>query len=373
MVAPIRVLIEGDAQNLNGVLKGASGNVGKFGSSIVNILPPSWQAVAKTAVGATKVIAKGTAEVSKAAKDAAAEEQIFADSMKAVTGSQDNWVAGTDAAIKASQKLAFTDTETRKAILSLSTATGDSEKSLELLTVAQDVARVSGVSLEQAADAVAKAAAGQDTALKRLLPGLGETASAEETIAKASNLAAGAAETFGQSSEAGALKADIAFNELKETLGAKVAPALKAVKDALKPLLQQLLELASKILPPVLNLLAKLFEIAGKVANAVNKIVDAVQRLIGKLKELLKPLDQAISKLKNLDLNPFNNAVAAAAGATQAAGVSTQAVGGGRGGGGGITINIYGDPATIEARVMRALKSYQYRNGPGAIFTAGRN
>jgi phage-related protein len=166
------------------------------------------------------------------------------------------------------------------------------------------------------------------------------------------------------------MKADIAFGELKETLGAAVLPAIQGVVEAAKPLVTQLVQLASKILPPLLKLLEKLFNIAGKVAGAIGKIADAVGRLTQKIKDLLAPLGDAVNKLKNLDLNPFSNAVG---GVPTPAGITaeTQAAGT-RSAGGPVTINIYGDPAVIEARVIRALRGYQFRNGAGSVFNPGR-
>jgi hypothetical protein len=375
VVAPIKVLIEGDAKNLNNVLKGAGNDVGLFGKAVGKVAPKLLGAVAP-AIPAIKAVAKATKEVTSAAKDAAAEEAIFADAMAATGAAQGDWVAQTDEAIKAGQKLAFSDTETRKAIVALSTATGDTAQALDLLTVAQDVARLSGSSLEQASDAVAKAAAGQDAALKRMLPGLAETASAEETIAAAADLAAGSADNFSKSSEAGAIKAQIAFDELKETVGGPLLEAFNALREALKPVIELLMKVIQIILPPMLKYFTKLFEILGKVATALGKVADAVGRLIEKVKALLEPLDKAISKLREIDLNPFGEKIRGASAVVSGAmsvGALAAPTTQGAAGSGGVVINIYGDPSVIEARVTKALRDYARRNGVTAVFTPDRS
>lgn len=374
MVAPIDVRIVGNADGLNATLHEAGREVDVFGGKVGVQLPPKMA----LAVDATKFVAKGIVNVGKAGKDAAAEEQIFADAMAKLGISSDESAAKMDDAITASQKLAFTDTETRKALLSLATATGDADTAIQLLSTAQDVARVSGGTLEQSSDAVAKAFNGQDTQLKRMLPGLADGATSMDTIKNASDLAAGAADTYGKSSAAAGKKAQIAFGELKETVGGELSPALHELGAALRPLIKQLIEIAAVVLPPVLKLLSKMIEIAAKVAGAIGKITDAVGRLMDKLRALIEPIQKVIDKLGQIDLNPFNRAQGIIGGQTvQVAAASTRdatatpAVGTKTGG--GVTVNIYGDPSVIEARVTSALRAYARRNGVTAVFSPDRN
>jgi len=373
MVAPIDVRIVGDASGLSASLHQAGKDVSLFGDHVGITLPPK----VAFATEAAKKLAEITVNTGKAAKDAAAEEQIFADAMSAVGFESDYQAQAVDDAISASQRIAFTDTETRKAILSLQTATKDTTATLDLLTVAQDIARVSGTSLESAADAVAKAAAGEDLTLKRMLPGLGETASAQDTITKAMELSAGAAETYGESSSAAGLKAKIAFGELQEEVGGALTPSLEKLGAELKPLIASLLEIAATVLPPVLDLLSAMVSVVARVAGVIGDAIDAIQRLMDKLRDLMHPLDSAITKLKEIDLNPFREAQEIIGGqaAGSVAGVSAYATEQYRAGRnqGGLTINIYGDPAVIEAKVTKALRDYTRHNGAGSIFAPGRS
>lgn len=364
MVAPITVKLNGDVKGLEGALVEGSKHIKVFGQDVGVRLPPKLN----LAVQATKGLAKVTKEVASSAKDAAAEEKIFNDAMTAATGKTGDYNAALDDVINQSMKLAFTDTETRKALASLTTATGDAAVSAELLAASQDIARVAGVDLEAASDAVAKAYAGQDTALVRMLPGLEQGADAMGTIENATKLAAGASDTYAKSSQATGEKVKIAFGEIAETVGAALGPSLRQLGAALKPLLIAFGELASVILPPLLKLLDRLINVATLAATAITKIVTAVTKLISKIKELLKPLTDAVNKLHQLDFNPFT----ASGTATTSAARSVNATAAGIPQTGAVTINIYGDPAVIEARVIRALRGYQARNGVGAVLTPGR-
>lgn len=370
MVAPITVKIDGEVDPLKKALGDASKSVKVFGHDMEVSLPTSKLDIA---VEATKLLAKGTKAVASAAKDAAAEEKIFQDAMSAATGESADYNAALDETIKQSQRLAFTDTETRKALASLTTATGDAAISQELLAGAQDIARLAGVDLEAATDAVAKAYAGSDTALMRMLPGLEKGTDAMGTIENATKLAEGAANTYAASSQAMGDKVKIAFGEIAETVGQALGPALRDLGAALKPLLISFGKLAQQILPPLLKLLERLIGIAARVASAISKIVDAVAKLIAKIRELLAPLTEAVNKLQ--DLIPGGKAfLSGGAAVSQVATVAAQGVepAAFRSGGGGVTINIYGDPAVIEARVTKALRDYARRNGAAAIFTPER-
>src|SRR5215831_17359702 len=131
MVAPINVKIVGDSTGLHTAVTDAGKTIDLFGGKLSTDLP-GWAGVA---VEATQKVGKAVFESGKAAKDAAAEEQIFADSMSAIADVTPESEQKIRDAIEASQKLAFTDSETAKAILSLTTATGDADAALDLLAV----------------------------------------------------------------------------------------------------------------------------------------------------------------------------------------------------------------------------------------------
>ena len=121
------------------------------------------------------------------------------------------------------------------------------------------MARFANVDLAVAADAVAKANAGQATALAKLLPGLDKGATATETIANAQKLAAGQADLYANSTEGMAARNADALGELGETIGQAVLPILDALLPALIPIIQALGNLVTAVLPvliPLIKLLA---------------------------------------------------------------------------------------------------------------------
>lgn len=346
------------------VAEGKIGGLAKAGGKIAK--------VAKVAAPIAGVAAV-TAKLGAAGDKAATAMQSFDAAMAAAGASSADLAGPLKDAQKQATAMAFSGGDARDSLVALQTATGDAAKSAELLAVAQDVARLSGADLTVASDAVAKAYAGQDRQLRALIPGMAATESGMETIALAEKAAAGQSEIFADSAEGMGIRTKAALKGIAITVGKAVAPAFRTMLAALLPVVEALGELITAILPiliPLINAIAKGFEIAAK---AIAKVVQWVTKLISKIKELLKPLNDAIAKLDKL--NPFSrqsgmgniiggNSAAAVAGLTNARVATT--------GTGNATINIYGDPAVIEAKVIRALRGYQARNGVGAVLTPGR-
>lgn len=371
MAPRIEVSIDGNPADLQKAIGEANKTVNAFGKEFgfaMDIPSSKMELIIK----GTKTLVKGTKAVTGAARDAAAEEAIFADAMAAAGAATGDWESITQDAIRAGQKKAFSDTEQMKALASLSTATGDAQSATDLMVASQDIARLAGVSLEQASDAVAKAYAGQDSSLRKMLPGLSKGTTGMDTITAATDLAKGAADNYATSSEAMATKTQIAMGEAAEAVGGPLVGAFDDLRAALQPLIVAFVKLLSQILPPILSLFSRLIGVAAKVAGAISKIVDAVTRLIDKIKDLLSPLTEAVDKLREIDFNPFNKSASAAQSASSVSQFATSApaVAAPKG---GVTINIYGDPSVIEARVTKALRDYARRNGVAAVFAPGRD
>ena len=78
-----------------------------------------------------------------------------------------------------------------------------------------------------AADAVAKAHAGQDGALRKLMPGLEKGATAADTLAAATAGAAGQADKYADSAQGLQERGADAFSEVGETIGSVFLPVIK--------------------------------------------------------------------------------------------------------------------------------------------------
>lgn len=360
------VKIVGDTAGLNNAMGDATKSVDGFGGALGG-LP-----IAKLAVGATvaTAVAAGLWEVGKAGANAAAEEDAFAKAIAGAGAATGDWVKQSDAAIAAGQALAFTDSEVMAGLQSLTTATGDMTKATGLLTTAEDVARFAKVDLATASDAVAKAYTGNDKALRALIPGLEKGATGYETIANASKAAEGQADAFSKSGDAASMMLKDSFSELVEEIGKALLPAFQAIMPVLKPVIGILTTLIKAILPvliPFIKVLAKGLEV---VASVLELVAKALAWVINKIKEFLKPLADAVGMIGKLDFLPGGNAFSTGP-AVQAAGRSVRA-GAGSTSTGPFTVNIYGDPAVIEARVTKALRDYTRRNGEISLFSPSR-
>jgi hypothetical protein len=361
----IVVNITGDTKGLGKALGQAGGEVKGFGGDAL-------ATAAKVSVVAGAALAAGAAiyGMAKAADADRTEQAKLTEAIKAVGAETAQTPAQGDAAIAAGQEKAFTDTETREALQSLVTSTKDVGEATALLSDAQNIARLAGVDLATASDAVAKAHAGNDKALRTLVPGMKKGASAMDTLAEASSLASGQADIYAKSAEGMEKKGSDAFGELTETIGEVFLPVL----DAVLPIVIQMIQLFGQLIKAVLPLLVPILKTVGAALTVVGKVLSTV---VGWLIKLVQWLVTAIGKigsfldsinpLKGIKLPslPFLSSSTASAG-----GAETRAAG--NGGVGGVTINIYGDPAVIEARVIRALRSYQARNGIGSVFSPGR-
>jgi hypothetical protein len=366
-MAEVNVDITGNSKDLEKAIQGATKEIKAFGHSLDTGVSTG---KIDAATDAIKKVGKVTKEVLVAGKDAAAAEEQFALALSNAGIAADAQASGMNDAVIAAQKMAFTDDEARAALTSLAGATHSASASIALFTQAQDIARLAGVSLESATDAVAKAYAGNDAALARMIPGLEVGATGMDTLSNASDLAKGSADEYAKSATAMGEKARIAFSEVTEAIGGALLPVLAELGKALGPLIISFAKLLQSILPALIPLISALARVATVAAKAITRIADAVTKLIDKIRTLLGPLNKAVEGLRNLDLNPFSKSVPMAQSAPS---VSTlQATGSATRSGGGVTINIYGDPSVIEARVTKALRDYARHNGAASVFTPER-
>jgi hypothetical protein len=357
------ISIIGDASKLSSTLGQADSKVSAFGKSIdLGVLAKGAALAGVVGIAADALVGMAQAAGQDRAEAAKLDQVIR--SAGAATG---DYTSQVDAAIAAGQERAFTDSQTREALQSLVTATGDVTMSTGLLTTAQDVARFAGVDLATAADAIAKAQAGQDTQLARLIPGLEKGATATDTIANASKIAAGQADAFANSTEGQMARSADAMGELGETIGSALLPILDALLPALIPVIQALGKMVQAILPVIIPLIKVLATQLAVVATIVAKVAGFMADLIAQFMKGIDVVARFVDSLPDLPSIslPFLSS------APTGAGVTTRGLAGGLGAraggswGGGVQVNIYGgDPTRVEAAVARALQGYTRRNGP---------
>jgi len=222
-------------------------------------------AAAFAAAGAA--MAKGLYEAVQAAAE---DQKSFAQlevTLKNVVGASDALVQATDKQIgRMSMQFGIADDKLRPAFQNLVRATGSVSLSQQALTNVMDLATAKQIDMETASGAVAKALAGNTTALVKMLPGLkgviDNGSSAAEVLAAINGQVGGAAEA-NTKTFAGALeRMKVIFGEMVETVGSWLLPALVQLADILNNYLGTAFAYLSDVVGPKVT---GIFDTLGKV------------------------------------------------------------------------------------------------------------
>lgn len=179
-------------------------------------------------------------DATKAAAEDAEAQTKLAGTLERVTGANKQAIAGAEDYISAlSQQVGVADDELRPALGKLATATGDLTKAQDLLKVALDVSAQTGKPLEAVSTALSKAYAGNEGALKKLLPGIDEAILKSGDFSKIqgelARLTGGAASESANTAAGQFRRLGITLQETKEAIGAALLPIL----NAFLPILQK--------------------------------------------------------------------------------------------------------------------------------------
>lgn len=192
------------------------------------------------AAAALGVLGAAAMDATKAAMEDQAAQAKLTGQLDRVTGATTSQIAATDDWItKTSMATGVADDELRPALGKLATATGDLGEAQKEMALALDVSAQTGKSLESVTTALAKAHAGSYGAISKLVPGLDKATVATKDFGKVTGelarLSSGAA-AEAASTNAGKMKIwQVQIQELKESLGAALLPAMQAVMDMLIP------------------------------------------------------------------------------------------------------------------------------------------
>ena len=248
-------------------------DIGKFEKGIQSAALPAAAIVA--GLGAMTVAA------SEDAAETAALTKVYANA----TGSTEDYSSAIDAAIAAGQDKAFTDSEVRAGLKPLIASTGDAEEANALLAKAFDLSRYAGVDLETASKALAKANEGSATALGKLVPGLEKTKDPLKAMAQATELAAGAADTYAATGPGQLAKVADSYGEIGESIGTSFLPVLSIMADLLQDVSRFLNEHMDIIKP--LAVIVGGFAAAVLAVNAALAIYHAIVPLVTAVQWLL--------------------------------------------------------------------------------------
>lgn len=166
--------------------------------------------------------------LSEAAQAAAEDEASVARLRAAVDaagGSFEAWTPAIQSAIANGQSLAFTDDQTRDALTRLTATTGSTTTAIQLLGIAQDLARGKNIDLATASEIVGKVQEGNTSILKRYGIELGANATAQEALAALQQKFGGQAEAYGTSTAGSIAKVKDQISEWRESIGAALGPA----------------------------------------------------------------------------------------------------------------------------------------------------
>jgi hypothetical protein len=209
-------------------------------------------AAAAAAAYATKLAIDG---VKSAIEDEAAQVRL-ANSLKATTGATNEQIAAVEEQIlKTSLATGVADDQLRPALQRLAISTGNTADAQKLLNLSLDVAQSTGKPLEAVVNGISKAYDGSNTALGKLGIGLSaaelKTMSFQDVQTKLSDLFGGAAAANAETFQGRMARLQVAFDEAKEAVGAKLLPIIeKLVKFVIDNVLPALTKFA-KFFDPI--------------------------------------------------------------------------------------------------------------------------
>jgi hypothetical protein len=164
-----------------------------------------------------------------AARDAAVSQRALAAQMKASGQSFTANQARIEEVTRSYSKFGFQNDEVVKSLTVLERGTGSINKAISLQGLTADLARAKNIQLADAANTVAKVFGGQETALRRAVPGLEKNAHGMDLIREAQQRLAGQAAANTTASERFAAT----LHDTQEIIGTALLPSLNKILNQL--------------------------------------------------------------------------------------------------------------------------------------------
>lgn len=232
------------------------------------------------AVATVGALAAGLGMAAKAAAEDEAAQAALAVQLENSTGAGQEQIAAVEAAISAmSRQAAVADDTLRPAFAALVRGTKDVDEATKQMSLVLDISRATGTDATTVADALAKAYEGNYKALRGLTPEMAnlikEGADLDTIISVLGGTFGGANAAFADTAEGGMAKMQIAFAEMKESIGAAVLPLF----ERLLPVLTSFANFIEKNTGLVIALAAVIGTLATAIIayNAVIKIAAFLQ------------------------------------------------------------------------------------------------
>lgn len=297
----LKVSILADVAELTKGLNSGSKDVQTFGDKVSDFGKKAGAAFLAAGAAAAAYAGKLAIDGVKAAiADEAAQAKLAA-TLQNVAGATAAVINETESYIlQQSLATGVTDDELRPALERLVRSTKSVGEAQQLLTLALDVSKGSGKSLETVANALGKAYEGNTTALGKLGVGISsaelKTLSFNEVTAKLSQTFEGQASKQADTFQGKLTRLRVAFDEAKETIGGFIL-------DAIQPLIDFL---TNKVFPAFAEISTGLGDegILGRFKAVGKYIVDVFSPLWNGLKSAFDKISNAIVKNKD-DFQPL--------------------------------------------------------------------
>ena len=329
----LKLSILADVDDLKKKLDTGSKEVEGFGGKMEKFGKVAAAAFAAAAAAAAAYAAKLAVDGVKAAIEDEAAQKRLANALENTTGATQAQIAAIEQQIsKTSLAVGVSDEQLRPALQRLATATGETQKSQELLALALDISAATGKSVETVSNALGKAYEGNTTALGKLGIGLStaeiKSLGLDGTMQHLADTFGGSATVQANTFEGQLARLKIGFEEAQESIGAKLLPILQKTLDyvinvaipqfikfkdaALKPI-QDAIEntregfekfvafLKNFVIPFLINSFGNALETVGKIAGAtitiISKVTSFISSAVGAAIDGINALIRAYNKI----------------------------------------------------------------------------
>lgn len=298
----IKITILGDSKNAERAFKRAGAAGEGMGRNFARM--GKLAAIGTAAVGAGAVVL-GKKFVSAALDAEKAQVRLDA-AFKSANVTARQRAAAMDAVSKVSARAGLDDEELMDTLGRLTRVTGSAAKAQQEMAIAADIARARNVSLEAATQIVSKAHLGQLGALKRIgieipkvttaqdaLRASGEKVSAEAmkaakaqdelatrqaAVAALQRQYAGASEEYGRSTSGAVDRAKVAWENLQETLGAKLLPVVGRVSEWFLRNMPTIERVVSKTMSAIGVVIEALSPVFSRLIAGISMVASAAER-----------------------------------------------------------------------------------------------
>ncbi len=296
----LEVQILGEYKNLTKATKGATKQLNSLKKSTQSISRGINAALATIGVGISfRAITNSISSLTKAAVEDVQAQTLLAQQLRNTVGASDAVVASVEEQISQVQTATgVVDDELRPAYAKLIRSTRDTARAFRLLNLATDISAQTGKSLDSVSTALSRALNGNTASLVKLIPSIRNSTDFVADLEKQFKGAAAAANNLDPYN-----RLKIAFDEVKETIGAAFLPALGSIATFIDDNLPKIDALADAINTRVKQAFDNAGNSAVNFGTQVTKGIEALTEVVsGNISEdnPLKPFIDAFSDVKVL-------------------------------------------------------------------------